>query len=191
MWFNLNDIIQWLIHYKYLVIFPFAVFEGPIITIIAGFLASMGQLNFWVAFMVVAAGDLFADNLYYFIGYYGRLRFISKFEKYLGMSPARVELLEKHFEKHPWKTFIFGKIAHGTGSLILAAAGLGRVPYWEFIGYNIPTSLVNSFILIVIGFYFGHAYAYINTFFGYSSLVFVALLAGAYIYFIYRSKKYL
>lgn len=189
MHYSLNDIVRWIFEYKYLVIFPFAVFEGPIITIISGFLASIGQLNFWLAYIVVASGDLFADTLYYFIGRWGRERFIAKFGKYFGLNIDRVRKLELHFQNHPWKTFGFGKVAHGTGSLILAAAGLAKVPYWEFLGYNIPTTLANSFTLIVIGYYFGHAYQSFDTYFGYVSIAFLVLLISVYIYIIIRSKK--
>ena len=187
---SLAQIVAWLIVYKYLIIFPFAVLEGPIITIISGFLASTGVLNFWVAFAVVVFGDLFADNLYYALGRFGRERFIrSRLGKLLGLDEKRVEKLEKHFATHPWKTFTFGKFVHGTGSPILVAGGMAKVPYKKFLGYNIPTTLLNSFILIEIGFYFGHAYQSFNTYFGYYTIFGLAVLIGLYIYIIKRSKK--
>ena len=187
--FTLSHIVQLFQHYKYLLIFPFAVFEGPIVTIIAGFLSSLRQLNFWLAFAVVAFGDLAGDSFYYALGRFGRKRFLEKYGKYVGLHMARVEKLELHFQNHPWKIFGFGKFAHGTGSLILAAAGLAKVPYFKFLGYNIPTTLANSLVLITIGFYFGHAYESFDTYFGYASLGFIAILASAYIYFLWRAKK--
>lgn len=186
MFYTLNQIVGWLIHFKYLVIFPFAVFEGPIITIIAGFLSSTGHLNFWLSFLTVVLGDWVSDTLYYCIGRFGREKFITKFGKYFGLNETRVEQMERHFKNHPWKIFSFGKIAHGTGSIILAAAGLARVPYFEFLGYNIPTTLANSFILIVIGYYFGHAYANIDTYLRNYSLIIIVALVAAYIYFVKR-----
>ena len=187
---SLDHIVAWIIHYKYLVIFPFAVFEGPVITIITGFLASIGQLNFWVAFGVVGFADLVGDTIYYCLGRFGRERFLARFGKFFGLNPARVQQIEGHFQNHPWKIFGFGKIAHGTGSIILAAAGLSRVPYWEFLGYNIPTTLVNTFALVVLGFYFGQAYNSIDQYLKYYSIAVVILLAGLYIYLIKRFKNY-
>jgi membrane protein DedA with SNARE-associated domain len=186
---DLNGILNWLSHYKYLVIFPFAVFEGPIITILAGFLASLGKLNFWIAYSVVVAGDIFSDTMYFYIGRFGRERFILKYGKYLGLNIRRVEIIERNFKTHPWKIFSFGKVAHGTGSLILTAAGLSRVPYLKFLGYNIPTTLANSFILIILGFYFGHAYASFNTYFDFVALFCILLLIVLYVYFIWRTKN--
>ncbi len=189
MFYTLNQIVVWLIHYKYLVIFPFAVLEGPIITIISGFLASIGQLNFWLALFVVIMGDLVGDTLYYCLGRFGREKFIIRFGKYLGLTEARVEQMERHFQTHPWKTFTFGKFAHGTGSLILVASGLARVPYFEFLGYNIPTTLANSSILIIIGFFFGHAYTQIDSYLKYYSIIIVVVLVVAYFNFIKRYGK--
>lgn len=187
---SLDQIMAWLIVYKYLIIFPFSVFEGPIITIVAGFLSSTGVLNFWLAYAVVVFGDLFSDSLYYALGRFGREKFIrSRLGKLLGLNQNRIEKLEKHFATHPWKTFTFGKFVHGTGSPILVAGGMAKVPYFEFLGYNIPTTLVNSLILIVIGFYFGHAYQSFNTYFGYYAIFGVVVLVGLYIYIIKRSKK--
>jgi membrane protein DedA with SNARE-associated domain len=189
MFFTLQNIFHLLLQYKYFIIFPFAVLEGPIITIISGFLASLGQLNFWLAFAVLAFGDLVGDSLYYALGRFGRERLIAKYGKYLGLDQNRIVQIEKHFETHPWKTFTFGKVVHGTGSAILVAAGLGNVPYFEFLGYNIPTTMANTFILITLGYYFGHAYQRFNTYFEYVAVIGFALLIILYIYFIKRTKN--
>ena len=186
---DLNYIIISLEHYKYLVIFPFSVVEGPIISIIAGFLASIGQLNFWLAFLTVVLGDLVGDTLYYCLGRFGGQRFFrSKLGGKLGLNPDRILWIEKHFRDHPWKTFTFGKFAHGTGSLILTAAGVGKVPYFEFLGYNIPTTLLNSFLLVVIGYFFGHAYNKIDHYLSYYSIAVLVLVVIGYFYFIYHNK---
>lgn len=188
MFINLNSIFLWILQYKYLVIFPFSVFEGPIITIISGFLASAGMLNFWVVYAVVVGGDLFSDNMYYVMGRFGRQKFIDKYGKYFGLHPERVAKMELHFQNHPWKIFTFGKFAHGTGSIILVAAGISRVPYFKFIGYNIPTTLLNSMLMLVIGFYFGHAYKTIDTYLGYYVIGVLILVLIAYFYFSKRLK---
>ena len=186
---TLDNLIHLFQHFKYLIIFPVSVVEGPIITIISGFLSSVGQLNFWLALGTVALGDLVGDSLYYALGRFGHERFVqTKFGRRLGLSPERVIRIEKHFEIHPWKTFTFGKFAHGTGSLILVASGIAKVPYWEFLGYNIPTTLLNSSLLIVIGYFFGHAYNRIDHYLTYYSYAILALVVIAYFYFIYHNK---
>jgi len=46
---SFQHFIQLLLTYKYLILFPMALIEGPIITIIAGFIASLGYLNLPIA----------------------------------------------------------------------------------------------------------------------------------------------
>lgn len=189
MFYILGQVVGWLIQYKYLVIFPFAVFEGPIITIVAGFLSSTGHLNFWLSFLTVVLGDWVSDTLYYFIGRFGREKFILRFGKYFGLNEARVEKVEGHFQNHPWKIFTFGKVAHGTGSIILVAAGMSRIPYFKFLWYNIPTTLANSLLMILIGYYFGHAYTRIDSYLRVYSLIVIAVVVGLYLYFIRKFKN--
>ena len=56
--FSLDQIIGWLLVYKYFILFPVMVIEGPIITIIAGFLSSLELLNPFLVYVVVVIADL-------------------------------------------------------------------------------------------------------------------------------------
>ena len=50
-------------YYKYWLIFPIMVLEGPIITVISGFLVSLGTLNAFVAYPLLFFGDLLGAAL--------------------------------------------------------------------------------------------------------------------------------
>src|SRR5258708_12893626 len=68
MFFSFTKILELLVHYRYFVLFPISIVEGPIVTVLGGFLASMGQLSVLWVFVVVVLGDLVGDSLYYFLG---------------------------------------------------------------------------------------------------------------------------
>src|SRR6185295_20205952 len=79
MFISPSDVLGILEHYKYLVIFPIAVIEGPIIIVISGFLVYMGFLNVYVAYVVLVVADTIGDSLYYLVGkYWGRSAWIMK-----------------------------------------------------------------------------------------------------------------
>jgi len=99
----LQQIILLLTAHKYLFLFPVVVVEGPIITVIAGFLSSLGFLNIFIAYAVIVVGDIVGDIMFYAIGYYGRQKFVNRWGRFLGITSERVERLEKHFEKHSWQ----------------------------------------------------------------------------------------
>ena len=181
MIFSFTQIITWLTAYKYFFLFPVAVVEGPIVTIIAGLLSSLGHLNIFIAYIVIVVADIVGDCIYYASGYYGGLRFIERWGRFLGITTEHVKKLETHFSKHSGKTLIIGKLTHAIGGVVLVTAGVAKVPFRRFVWYNFISTLPKSLILLLIGFYFGKAYQQINVYFNHSTWVVlgVFVLTGA------------
>jgi len=181
---SLSAIIALLLHHKYLVLFPIALVEGPIISIIGGFLAASGFMNVYAVYAVVLFGDLIADTVYYGLGRFGGLRLISRYGRWLWISDVQVQRLQTHFQKHTGKTLFAGKFAHGLGSVVLFAAGMGQVPYRKFMLWNLLSAAVKSVILVAVGYYYGYAYQKINDYLGYAAYIFIGgavlLLIGYY-----------
>lgn len=189
----LEQIILLLTTYKYLLLFPVVVFEGPIITVIAGFLSSLGYLNIFIAYGVVVVGDIAGDIMYYALGYYGRERFVNRWGRFFGITSERVERLEKYFEKHTGKTLILVKLSQGIGAVVLVAAGIAKVPFRKFVWYNFIPTLPKSLILILIGYYSGESYVKISSYLDYAAIgTVIVTVIFIVIYFIMRklSKKY-
>jgi len=189
----LQQIILLLTAHKYLFLFPVVVVEGPIITVIAGFLSSLGFLNIFIAYAVIVVGDIVGDIMFYAIGYYGRQKFVNRWGRFLGITSERVERLEKHFEKHTGKTLIVVKLSQGIGAVVLVAAGIARVPFRKFVWYNFIPTLPKSLILILIGYYSGESYVKISSYLDYAAIgTVIAAVIFIVIYFMMRkvSKKY-
>jgi membrane protein DedA with SNARE-associated domain len=191
---SFQEIIGLLTAYKYFFLFPVSIIEGPIITVLAGFLSSLGLLNLFFAYVAVVAGDIVGDSLYYLLGYYGKDGFLLRgWGRSLGITKERLEQLEKHFEKHSGKTLIIGKLTHAVGIVALIAAGTARVPFWKFIWYNVIPTIPKSLVFLLIGYYFGKTYAKVNTYLDYTALITIAItIILIATYFIVRNigKKY-
>jgi len=173
-----RQLFRFIIRYKYAIIFPIATLEGPIITLVSGFLISLGILSFIPTFLVVFAGDLISDSFYYSLGARGR-KFVERI-KFLHLSPARLEKVEKHFEKHPGKTFLVSKASYGVGSLFLVAAGISKMTYQKFLEYITPMNAARSAILLLIGYYLGKTVRYSGTYLGYYTIAVIILLPLGY-----------
>ena len=187
---SLQQIILWLSAYKYFALFPLAVAEGPIITVIAGFFASLGYLNFWLAYIIIVAGDLIGDALHYAIGRFGGSQFIVRWGHYFGIGLDQVESLEKQFDKRGDKLLFIGKMSHGIGGAFLIAAGIIKMSFGKFIFSNMLASLLKSMLLLLIGFYFGHALATISTYLEKIALISIGAAIFAFlIYFFYFRKN--
>lgn len=182
----MHPLIPWLIQYKYWLIFPIAIIEGPIIMIITGFLASMGIVNFIVALIVVSIGDLVGDSLYYLIGRYGKETFIRKYGKFIGITLERERKIESYFAKHANRSLLIGKFAHGVGSFVLVAAGLAKISYKRLLALNIPSTAVKSAILMLFGYYFGRVSLGLNRILNYLALILLLIFIFIYISLVQR-----
>jgi membrane protein DedA with SNARE-associated domain len=171
MFITLQQIISWLIVYKYAVLFPVTIVEGPIVTVIAGFLVAHGLLSFLPVYAIIVAGDLTGDVLYYAIGRWGRNNsFIMRIAGFVGINDKRIEGLEQHFAEHSGKTLIIGKITHGVGSVVLFASGAAKMPIGRFVWFNLLGTLPKSLLFLLIGYYFGETYKSIGKYIDYTAL---------------------
>jgi membrane protein DedA with SNARE-associated domain len=182
---TLRQIIRFFIKYKYEAIFPIAVAEGPIISIISGFLVSRGVLSLFPALLVVFLGDVISDSVFYLTGKGGR--YILKYLKFLHISEERLEKLENQFSRAPWKTMIVAKISYGLGTVFMVASGASRMSWKKFLEYMLSLNFIRSAILIAIGFYFGKVALHLGpTYLQYYMIVVIVLIPIG--YFIYYSK---
>lgn len=189
---SLTLIIQWLLIYKYAVLIPIAILEGPIITVLGGFFAAQGYLNAPAVFVIVVIGDIVGDGIYYALGRFGGRKLIDAYGHYINVTSVEVLRIEKHFARHARKTLIIAKLTHALGIVALLAAGLARMPFGEFIVFNFLPTLPKSILLMGIGYFFGHAYATIDWYIDYGSMVFGVLgllFVLAYIVLVKRQKK--
>ena len=124
-------VIGWLLAYRYVILFPLVVIEGPIVTILAGFLASLGQFNLFICYPLIVVADVIGDLFMYAQGRWGGKPAVERWGHHFGIKPEIIVRLEEHFKKHPGKTLIFGKISHFFGGPVLIAAGMARMPLSE------------------------------------------------------------
>jgi membrane protein DedA with SNARE-associated domain len=63
---------------SYIVIFLLIFFEGPIVTYIASFAASLGYLDVYIIFILSSVIKIVTDAVPFFIGKYGKKKVIDK-----------------------------------------------------------------------------------------------------------------
>jgi membrane protein DedA with SNARE-associated domain len=187
-------VIAWLAQYRYVVLFPLVVIEGPIVTVIAGFLTSLGQLNFFICYPLIVVGDVLGDLIMYAQGRWGGKPAVSRWGHHFGIKPEVIVRLENRFKDHPGKTLLFGKISHFFGAPILLAAGMARMRISKFLWYNFLGTIPKSLVLLLIGFYFGQAYVKLDKFFtyaGWAAAILVVIGIVIYVVISKTSKKYI
>ena len=173
-----------LIQYKYALLFPIAIVEGPIIMFLAGTLYHLGYLAFWPSYLVLILGDLVGDVLWYGFGYLAGKRIINRFDAYLGVTESVFNKIENLFRRHQNKIIFINKITMGFGFTIatLVAAGAARTSFKNFTLLNLLGGFIWTGFLMVLGYYFGFLYKALDKDFQILSVVFVGVLLLAALY---------
>lgn len=192
---HFENIPQLIILYRYWILFPLAFFEGPLVSILVGFLVSLGYFNFLAAYGILILGDIIPDTLYYLVGRFGKRRsLVARYGKKIGLTSERFAVIERLWEKHPGKTMFMSKLAYGLSTPFLVSAGLVGLPPKLFFTYALPVTFAQYALLLTLGFYFGNAYAFIaKTFEGAELIIAASILAAGAYYFLtaYMRKRLL
>lgn len=140
-----------------LLLFPLSVAEGPIVSVLAGWLVKVGLLPLALTYTVLVLGDLIGDALHYALGRYGTRWLRPKWRARLGIDRATNDELIRHFDHSGGQTLVMAKLTHSLGFAALVAAGAARMPFWPFLGYNLAATLPKSAAFLALGYGLGHA----------------------------------
>ena len=188
MIFDTNTIFALIISYRYFLILPIAIVEGPIVTVIAAFLASQGYFNIFLVYIIVVLGDIIGDFIYYGIGKFGNNKLIYRLLSLLKVGSDKIETSKAYFKDSPGKTLLFGKFTHSAGFIILIAAGVADVSVKDFLWYNLVGTIPKSLLFLLIGYFAGSAYKQIDSYIGKVSLLLLIFVVG-FVLFKYVFKK--
>jgi membrane protein DedA with SNARE-associated domain len=178
MVFSLAEIVLLLNTYKYLILFPIVVVEGPITAIIAGFLVSLGILNPFLVYIIVVAGDVVGDSILYIFGRWGGESFIRRIGPYLGVTPERIDKVKEYFNSYGRRAVTMSKLFHGVGIAGLVTAGSLKVPYRKYIFICFSVTLAQAFVFLMVGVLFGGAYMQMSKYLDYFATATIAIGAG-------------
>ena len=169
--------------YSVWILLPLMIVEGPVVTLVASFIASLGLLNVVLVYFISVAGNLIGDLVYYSIGRFGREAFIEKYGKYIGVNREAILFAEKHYNDHLFKTIAIAKATEAPVVPALVLAGMARVDIKKFLIVSLVCEVPKMLVIVLIGYYFGKFYQTIEHYFkdiifaaGVTLLLLVALL---------------
>ncbi len=109
---------------------------GETLLIVGAVLASQGQMNIVILLLTGWAGAVMGDNIGYAIGRFGGRRFIHRFGQYFFIRQKHVEYVEYFFRKYGRAVVVFARFIEIFRQLNGVVAGIGRMPWWDFLSYN-------------------------------------------------------
>lgn len=163
----MDTVITLLLAYKYYVMFPIAIFEGPVLAVVGGVLVMSGIINPVYLYIILVLGDMVGDSIYYTIGRMSKNMWSGKLGRFFGVTEEKLIIAKEYFSLHRKKALVLSKVIHGIGVAGLFAAGNLRINYFRFVYTCMAVSIVQSALLLVIGMFFGNAYQQIGTYLDY------------------------
>ena len=159
-----SPILSWLIAYRYPIAYPLGIVEGPVVMMISGFLVRLGVFQFWPIYLILMAGDLTGDVLWYWVGRHGARSLIDKYGRFLNLTEENVERAEKFFHEHQGKILFISKITMGFGFALatLVAAGAAKVPFKKYMTINFFGEFIWAGFLFAVGYFLGNLYTLVG-----------------------------
>ncbi len=170
-----SPIATWLLTYRYVIAYPLAIVEGPIVMMVSGFLVHLGFFDFWPIYFVLMGGDLTGDVIWYYVGRHGGRPLIERYGHWFSITPESVERAESFFHEHQGKILFISKLTTGFGFAIatLIAAGAARVPFKKYFTINFFGEFIWAGFLFAIGYFFGNLYTLVD-----KSIRWMVIVAG-------------
>jgi membrane protein DedA with SNARE-associated domain len=156
---NLQNIPHLLIEYRYWILVPLSLIEGPIVAFISGTLASLGYFNIFSLVLFFFARDMVMDGFYYFLGYFGsRTSFANYILRKIHIKQDHIDSLRSLWERHPARTMFLGKLSYGVSQFFIIAAGIIKMNIRKFFAYGAIVAVVQYVVLLLLGYFFGSAF---------------------------------
>ncbi|KKQ44935.1 MAG: hypothetical protein US63_C0022G0006 [Candidatus Moranbacteria bacterium GW2011_GWC2_37_8] len=183
-------IFDFLHSYGYLIMLPLMIIEGPVATIIAAMLASLGAFNVFVVLALSILGDMLGDVLLYGAGYKWGMGFVHGFGKRMGITEKVVLKMEKYFEKHGGKTIFAVKSTTGLCWATFAAAGIVKMDFKKFVKYSFLGGVVWSGFLVSMGYFYGYLWREIKQYISWVGwIIFAVAIISFVLITLYKKKQ--
>jgi len=132
---------------------------GETALIAAAVYASKGSLSITGVIVVAAAGAIIGDNIGYWIGREGGRRLLARYALLQRFSERVLPAGERFFARHGGKAVFLARFFGGVRVTGAWMAGITRMRWWRFLGWNAAGGIVWAVAVGLIAFFAGKAAA--------------------------------
>jgi membrane protein DedA with SNARE-associated domain len=167
---QLHQFIEWIVqvvgHWGYPGIFVLMCLESTVVPVPselvlppAGYLASQGQMNIFVAVLMGTLGSMAGASINYGAAVWLGRPFLLRYGKYFLCPPHKFEKVEQFFLRHGEIGTFTGRLILGIRHFISLPAGLARMKMSRFLFYTALGSAIWCGVLAALGFWIGRVSA--------------------------------
>ena len=163
---------------------------SEIILPFAGYLVSLGHLDFWLTLIVATVAAVAGSMIDYFIGLKG-VEVLTKY-RLLGravFSENQLKIAAGYFSKYGSAMVFFGRLIPAVRTLISFPAGAVRMPLVKFLAYTVAGCILWNSLLIYVGFYLGSRWEEVAGVSHYLIIAVVATVVAVFAVYLFKRRK--
>ncbi len=185
----MQETIEYLIDYGYVILFVYSFGGGMIALLGAGLLAALGKLNLLECMLVAGIANFLGDMVLFYMARYNKTAILPYFSRYR----RKLALAQILFKRHGAKIIFFKKYIYGLKTLVPLAIGISKFDIKRFGIINFICSAIWAASVGFVGYYSGEAVKKFAEIYGdqvWLSLgIFVIILSIIWAYFSAATKK--
>jgi membrane protein DedA with SNARE-associated domain len=132
---------------------------GETALIACGVIASQGNLSIVAVIVVAAAAAIIGDNLGYAVARKGGRALLYRYRLTRSVAERYLPKGERFFARHGGKAVFLGRFVAVLRVTAAWCAGLARMHWWTFLGWNAAGGIVWATVIGVLAYYLGEAVA--------------------------------
>ncbi len=125
---------------------------GDSLLFVAGTFAARGSLNVLLLFFIFCSAAILGDSLNYWVGKHFGTRVFKNIKFF---KQEYLTKTEAFYAKHGGKTIIFARFIPVVRTFAPFVAGIGKMDYIRFLGFNVAGGIIWVGLFVFTGYYFG------------------------------------
>ena len=151
------------------------VVPGETVAVLGGVTASLGTTNVWLIGLIVVAAAVLGDSVGYEIGRVWGTQIIAR--PFFDKRRQRLDQAQAFLRERGGYAVFLARWTAFLRAVMPALAGTSRMPYATFLPWNALGGLAWGTAVVAIGFFAGHSYQKVATWFGEGSALVVLAIA--------------
>jgi len=128
---------------------------GETITLVGGFLAGSGELDYWLVLGSAVIGAVLGDNFGYWIGVYGGWPLLLRLGRFLRIQEAQLQDVKTRFSDSAARAVFLGRFVALLRIFAGPMAGIAGMPYGQFLFYNSAGAILWASVMVTLSFFAG------------------------------------
>ena len=132
---------------------------GETITLVGGFLAGSGELNYWFVLVSATVGAIVGDNIGYWVGFYGGWPLLLRLSQIFNISPESLTKMQERFRGNMGQAVMIGRFIAILRIFAGPLAGIVKMPYPKFLLCNSIGAILWATVTTSLAFFVGQILA--------------------------------